>query len=283
VHFSLAQFEPSFVKQLVKMFRTLCSFFAVLIGTQFAVSNDPYHGKREKAMRFYKRNWTTYAVSFLAVAIVCVLLAWTAVAKAEIQLLSCDGDGAINVLQKGWNYDGADTYNLNIKGGQLVGPGQTTMHFTTDTPDDPKINSINQVENDEGGNWTGYLVNVTLDAGSPLTSSSYSLSNLAVTSPGDWTSTISQPLTYTGVNGSGQYEYVGKIDMEGGTPVANGDELDFSYKLTFAGATEYHVVQEQVPVYPMPSPIPEPGALMLALSGLLGMAVVRVARRRTRA
>lgn len=198
-----------------------------------------------------------------------VFLAWASVAQADIITWNCDNDhdGAINCVQTGWQYDGGtQTYKLNIQGDQFWGPGHMVMDFTTDTVGDPTITFINQVQNDTTFAWTGYLINLTLDAATPLTS--YSVSNLAVTNPGNWTATITQPLTYTGVNGSGQYEYVGHIDFEGGTPVGNGNELDFSYKVTFAGSTSYHAIQEM-------SPVPEPGMIAVLVSGLLGLFVAR--------
>jgi hypothetical protein len=195
----------------------------------------------------------------------------------------CDGDSAINCLQKDWSCEDTSTYSLSIKDDQFSGPGQMVIDLATDTPNDPTIKSINEVTNDTPAAWVGYIVNVTLDVPTPLTPNSYSLSpisspsNQIVSSPGDWTATIRQALTYAGRNGS-QYEYAGEIDMAGGTAVANGDELDFSYELTFAGATTYRAIQQQTPIDPQI--VPEPGTLMMVLSGLLGVALYCARRRR---
>ena len=157
--------------------------------------------------------------------------------------------------------------------------------FTADG--DPTIKYINEVTNDTGVDWTGYLVNVTLNTAAAL--SSYSISNIAVTASNDsvpvpvaWTIANTPTLIPNGIVG-GQYQYIATIDYEGGTPVA-GDgsgELDFSYKLTFAGTTSYAAIQEQTPTPNVTEPVPEPSALILAVSGLLGLAVARFARRRS--
>jgi hypothetical protein len=228
-------------------------------------------------MKSFKQNRMTWAVRLGTVAVVGIFLAWTSVATADIQTWNCqnDGDGAINCLQTGWTEVGEHAYDLTIAGEQSWGPGHMVMDFTTDTPLDPTIKSINEVTNDTGVAWTGYVVNVTLDAATALTS--YSISSPAVSLPIGWTVTNTPVLTSAGIV-SGQYEYTGSIVLAGGTPVADGDELDFSYKLSFAGSTSYHAIQEQTPV---PStPVPEPGTLILVLGGLLGLAAARVARRR---
>ena len=226
-------------------------------------------------MKFFQQHRMIWAVRLGVVAVVGILVSYTSMAMADIQTWNCqnDGDGAINCVQTGWHYDeGADAYNLSITGDQFWGPGLMLMDFTTDTPGDPTIKSINEVTNDTGVAWTGYVVNVTLDAAAPLTS--YSISGPAVSLPGGWTVSNTPVLTPVGIV-SGQYEYTGSIVFAGGTPVADGDELDFSYKLSFAGSTSYHAIQEQSPVT-----VPEPGTLILVLGGLLGLVAARVARRR---
>jgi hypothetical protein len=205
---------------------------------------------------------------FSTVALFCVVLAWACVAKADIMSWTCDNDhdGAINCVATGWNYDqAADAYNLTVKGDQFWGPGHMLMDFTTDTAADPTINSIHAITNDTPVAWTGYLATVTIDADTALTS--YALSNQAVTLPGDWSATITQPLTYQGIVG-GKYEYVGKIDFGAGTPIATGDELDFKYKITFAGATSYHTIEDLTPI---PNFVPEPSMLVFLGIGAVGL------------
>ena len=208
-----------------------------------------------------------------AAAFLCVCLAWAGVAKADIISWTCanDGDGAINCQTTGWHHDtSAGEYDLTIAGDQFWGPGHMLMNFGTDTGADPTIKSINEITNDTGSAWTGYQVNVTLDTNTALTS--YALSNAVVTAPGNWTATVTQGLTYEGRVGS-KYEYVGTIDFAGGAPVADGGELDFSYKMSFAGATSYSAIQSITP-----TPVPEPATLSLLALGLGGLGLLRKRR-----
>ena len=52
----------------------------------------------------------------------------------------------------------------------------------------------------------------------------------------------------------------------GGTPIPDGGTIDFSYQMTFVGNVQY--CQQMIP-------IPEPGTLILVLSGLVGLVVMR--------
>ncbi len=229
-------------------------------------------------MKSCKKNGMSWGLRLGAVALVGSFLAWTSVATASITSWDCcnDNDGAINCAQTDWWGDAQTGYNVKIAGEQFWGPGHMLSTFTTDTVDDPTIKYINAVTNDTGLDWTGYVVNVTLNAAASLTT--YSISNVTVglpDGPDGWSVTNIPSFTSNGIV-DGQYQYVATIDFQGGTPVA-GDgsgELDFSYKVSFAGSTSYHAIQEQTPV-----PVPEPGTLVLVLGGLLGLAIARVAHR----
>jgi hypothetical protein len=151
------------------------------------------------------------------------------------------------------------------------------IRFTTNTVGDPKITFNNQIENDTASPWASYVVIVTLDTNAALTGDAFTLSNAAVTSPEGWTAAITGAPRYVGSGpGAYGYEYSASIGFTGGAPVGNGDELDFSYKIIFAGATGYQAIQTMMPT----SAVPEPGMSILALSGLLGLAATRIARRR---
>ncbi len=221
-------------------------------------------------------------MKFSTIAFLFVALAWASLAKAEIQSWNCDndGDGAINCKQTGWGWDGSSgEWDLNVTGDQFWGPGHMLMNFTTNNGDDPTIKAANFVTNDTPVAWTGYLVDLTVYTNTAV--SSTSIPSAAVTSPGDWLlPTVTQPTGgYIGptlVNGQYyNYEYTGSIDFEGGTPVGNGDELDFNYKMSFTGATSYYAVQAMTPI---PNTVPEPSTL--ALLGIGAIGVLSYARRR---
>jgi hypothetical protein len=234
--------------------------------------------EQQRQLRF-SSTWTFFigvrAMRFSALAFLCAVVVCACVAKAEIATWHCDNDhdDAINCVQTGWIYDhDADTYNLNIEGSQFWGPGHMLMDFTTNSADDPTIKSMNAVINDTVPYfaWTGYAVKVTLDTDAPLTTG-YGISNVTVANPAnDWTVTSFVNLAPNGmsVQYPGYYEYVGSMTFDTGTPIGFGDELDFSYKISFAGATTYHAIQEM-------TPIPEPASIALALGGLAVLLVMR--------
>lgn len=223
-------------------------------------------------MKSRHRYWMAIARRFPAVAIVCAFLAWTSAGKAEIISWQCyDGPDAMGSAQADWSCESADAYNLRTKRSQSGGPGRIQLDFTTDTPDDPKINFINEVENDSDFAWTGYSIKFTLDTPTQLTTCL--LSNEKVNGPDGWTITITQQLTPKGLNASGRYEYMGLIDLVGGAPIGIGGELDFRYALIFAGSTSYTAIQDV-------TTIPEPGTLMLLGMGAFSLAFYGLRRRR---
>jgi hypothetical protein len=220
------------------------------------------------------------ARTLFALAVLCISLTWAAVGRAEITAWQCDPGGSdATGVQVDWNRESEDAYQLHIQRSQSTAAGPTLLDFATDTPDDPKITSINEVLNDTTAAWIGYHLTVTLNTPDPLTS--YYLDQLSVSNPSDWTATITQPMTAVGQNAAGQYEYVGRIDLAGGTPVGTGGELDFRYALIFAGSTMYHAIQEQSPEFaadPGTSPVSEPSTFVLAALGAIGL--LGYARRR---
>jgi hypothetical protein len=90
----------------------------------------------------------------------------------------------------------------------------------------------------------------------------FSISDALASTPGDWTSSITQQPIPDGSN------WIGQLDFSAGTPVADGDTLEFSYKITFGGSTHYNYDQDM-------SPVPEPGSIVLLVGGLLGLLVIR--------
>jgi hypothetical protein len=82
---------------------------------------------------------------------------------------------------------------------------------------------------------------------------------------GDWVvSSVVEPSSPL-VSGPYAGDYEGTVNLLGGTPVALGGELDFSYAIQFSGASQFSFTQEVIP-----SMVPEPGTLgLVVMSGLL--------------
>ncbi|MGD0614735.1 MAG: PEP-CTERM sorting domain-containing protein [Verrucomicrobiota bacterium] len=190
------------------------------------------------------------------------------ISKANIISLSYqdDGDGAI-VCPNGWN---GDTSALDIYGRECMsGPAHVLGTITTDTEADPTLTLASGVDNDTGFAWTGYQVNVVMSNPFTIVSGSPSVSSPS----SDWnvSSTVEPTLQGSGLY-SGKYE--GTINLSDGTPLAVGDELDFSYAIHFSGSTSYSFTQEMIPTL-----VPEPSTLSLVLGGLL-LGKLGVIRRR---
>jgi hypothetical protein len=174
-------------------------------------------------------------------------------------VVASDGDGAIVCLA---SFDTVDS--LSITGKQCWAPGHMLGDIYTTDAEDPTLKISNSIDNDTTNmpTWTDYHINVFM-------SSTFTITNAAVTSPNDWTVSVTQPVS---TNGS----YMGTIDYYAGTAVPLGDTLDFGYWLKFSGAAQYSYTQEMIPT-------PEPGTLgLVTISGLL-LGGFALARRRRRA
>ena len=164
------------------------------------------------------------------------MLAWGNVANASITDWSAndDNDGAIVCDHDNTCFD-YDTNVLSIAGAQYWGPGHILGTFTTDTEMDPTVTVRNIIGNDTGSAWTGYDIDVSMNK-------SFTLFNPVVYSPGDWSvaSVVQQsPSEWT-------------VDLAAGTPVQDGQSLDFSYQMTFTGGVSYTQTM---------TPVPEPSTL----------------------
>ena len=129
-----------------------------------------------------------------------------------------------------------------------------TAYFTAESEEDPTVTLNTGIDNDTTFAWTGYNVNVYM--AKPFTLS-------APTVAPDWAVVGTFPIAATPIGG-GEYEV--SVSFAGGTAIPIGGELDFGYKLSFAGSVNY--CQEMIPV-------PEPASLVLVICGLVGLLVVR--------
>ena len=129
-----------------------------------------------------------------------------------------DGDGAIVCPVYTWS--GSATWvGCQIAGDQYWGPAHVVGTIATDSASDPTLTLSSAINNDTSFTWTAYDVNVYM-------SSTFTLSDVSVTTPGDWTVTSAlQPVLVNSPLGA----YEAQIVFTGGTPVTVGNDLDFSY------------------------------------------------------
>jgi len=192
------------------------------------------------------------------IAVTIGLLAWSSISQATILSATYTGDGS-GALDSTATWTG-DNSQVTITGSQTSLPATTSLALTTDTDADPTITPYNWINNDTDFSWSGYQICF-------VGSKAFTLSNpLLLTSPADWSISVSASPDNT------QWE----LNASGATPIAVGGELDFSYQLSFAGS--FSCTQTLNPL--RAAPVPEPGTLVLAFSGLLGLAALRVSRRR---
>ena len=132
--------------------------------------------------------------------------------------------------------------------------GTVSGYITTDG--DPTMTIGNNIENDTGFSWTGYIVGISM-------SQFFTISAPAVSNPG-WNISISQQPPVGG-------PFTGQLILTqgSGASIPVGGVLDFSYKVTFGGSGGYSTTL---------TPVPEPGTAGLVALGLLGGWFVR--RRR---
>jgi hypothetical protein len=178
------------------------------------------------------------------------------------------GDGLVGCLGT-WD---RDSQTMTITGqqagvgrvGALPLDGATAFNVPSGSEEeDPTITLRSTINNDTGFSWGGYRVNIYMNK-------SFTISDATVyyggTSGTGW-SGIASVTPAQLVDG----EYVGQVDFFGGNPILAGGTLDISYQLTFVGSVRFS--QEMIP---MPvTAVPEPGAIALAITGLVGLLVVR--------
>lgn len=189
---------------------------------------------------------------------VAMVLAATTIAQAKITAWNCadDGDGAI-VMQPGqWTVinEAVGTpaeYRLDISGVQEWYPAHVQGDFTTDTPEDPIVWIVEQVENQTDFIWTDYHIDIGMTK---------PFSIIGVVAPPDWTWAITQPVGGQPIPNGGT-GWLGSVDYYAGTPIQIGQSGQFGLVISFLGSVEF--CTEQIPT-------PEPASLvLLALGSLL--------------
>ena len=195
-------------------------------------------------------------------AFTIALLAWASMSQATI-LNAPYANVGTGSLDSTATWDG-DSLQLTITGSQASQPAGASGAFTNDCEADPTVTLYNALNNDSKNFvWTRYEIFLTA-------SKAVTLLNPSVDDPAGWSINVS-PVSADGT----QWE-VDVFDTTGRKPIVPGDELDFSYQMKFSGSLQY--TQALSPMGTIA--VPEPGTLILALGGLLGLAVARGARRR---
>ncbi len=186
-------------------------------------------------------------------ALFLAFLATCSVASAAIENLDWwDGPGgALNCTASGPTFS-YNEYAATISGTQFSS-GYGVTDITTDSALDPTLILTTDINNDTSFPWTGYDVAVSM-------ANTFTLSAAAVIPPpGDWSVVTTAPVWDPFTS-----QYVATIDFSGGTPIAIGNDLEFSYKLAFSGNTYYAFTQAMMPV-------PEPSTIALLGASFVGL------------
>ena len=218
------------------------------------------------------------------IVLAITLLTWGSIGQASI-VATFNVDGGMVDQQTLW-----DGSQLTVTGTQQALLANATGAFDTlddsaikqlgalknnpfvMTPSRSSYSTITQVlspNNNTGLAWNGYQIWVSSTDGTPFQVSNPTVDMYQASTDQtiyDWTISASALSSTSWV-----------LVAYGGTLVQPGDGLDLSFQMTYtASGLNYKESYAAMGV----APVPEPGTLVLALSGLLGLAALRVARRR---
>jgi hypothetical protein len=199
---------------------------------------------------------------FITILFSILFLLVATTVNASIVSWNCDddGDGAIVMGAPTWVDNGGGDYTLSMSGAQYWAPGHVAGSFTTDTPGDPTVRIIEDVQNDTGFAWSDYHIAIGM-------TQTFSFVSSGLLAPIGWTAVVTAP-SYPQTMPNGGTGWVGMIDyyQSAGSVVAIGDVGTFGFKVSFDGSIQYCTQQY---------PTPEPTTILL-----LGLGAMSVIRRR---
>jgi len=187
------------------------------------------------------------SISALAVGLALILVLAPASADVVDAVCSTDGDGAVELGDWTWSWDGAaNMAYMNVPEAQVWAPGHIFPGFVTDQPGDPSALVTKLVNNDTTFDWTDYHINISSE-------NEFSIDD--ATSPTGWLDPVITPVTLQGST------YVGAVDYfygGPGTEILIGDMGEFAVLLNFTDTIMF--TMEQIPT-------PEPASVSLLLLG----------------
>lgn len=187
-------------------------------------------------------------------AVLAAIFAGVTFSRADITntTLWAYSDGVMQCYFSDLTQIGLHDFQQSVYGDHLTfGTGNIYGDILTDTETDPSLNLLHSIDNDTGFTWTDYHLKVTLNK-------TFSFSNVTVDN--GWTFVITPP-TQVGS------DWIGYVDYYSGTPIPNGNALNFGYTMSFVGSVSF---SEDL----TPTSVPEPGAAALLVCGLMGLFVL---------